>query len=122
MKAPQRKTKGTAERRLQASDADTVKQIAGTASRIHEQILKRTRPDLSLPVRALSNVSYSAKRGYLEIGSQRKTRTLSVNTVKGFAQTLKMMALSKELVENNDFATKREAYYISKNWEDAKFD
>ena len=122
VKAPQRKTKGTAERRLQASDADTVKQIAGTASRIHEQILKRTRPDLSLPVRALSNVSYSAKRGYLEIGSQRKTRTLSVNTVKGFAQTLKMMALSKELVENNDFATKREAYYISKNWEDAKFD
>jgi DNA topoisomerase-6 subunit A len=49
-------------------------------------------------------------------------RTLSVNTVKNFAQTLRMMSLSKELVRNNDFATKREAYYISKNWEDAKFE
>ena len=28
-----------------------------------------------------------------------------------------MMALSKELVESNDFATKRDAYYQSKNWE-----
>ncbi len=121
-KAPQRVRSPNVERRAQASDADTIKQISGTAKRIHEQILKRARPDLSLPVRALSNVSYSARRGYLEIGSQKKTRTLSVNTVKGFAQTLKMMALSKELVENNDFATKREAYYISKNWEDAKFD
>ena len=33
-----------------------------------------------------------------------------------------MMSLSKELVQGNDFATKREAYYISKNWEEAKFD
>jgi len=33
-----------------------------------------------------------------------------------------MMSLSKHLVETNDFATKRDAYYQSKNWEDAKFD
>jgi DNA topoisomerase-6 subunit A len=32
------------------------------------------------------------------------------------------MALSKELVERNDFATKRDAYYQSKNWGDARFD
>jgi DNA topoisomerase-6 subunit A len=49
-------------------------------------------------------------------------RTLTVNTVKTFAQTLKLMALSKEMVEQDDFATKREAYYVSKNWGDAKFD
>jgi len=31
------------------------------------------------------------------------------------------MALSKELVTRNDFATKRDAYYQSKNWGEAKF-
>jgi len=31
------------------------------------------------------------------------------------------MSISKEMVENNDFATKREAYYVSKNWGDCKF-
>ena len=31
------------------------------------------------------------------------------------------MALSKNLVETEDVATKREAYYVSKNWGDARF-
>ena len=80
------------------------------------------KPDLAFPVRSLKNVSYSQKKGYFEIGRQKKVRTLTVNTVKSFAQTLRMMGLSKELVETNDFATKRDAYYQSKNWEEARFD
>jgi len=44
-----------------------------------------------------------------------------VGTVRTFAQTLKMMSLSKELVEQDDIATKREAYYVSKNWGEARF-
>jgi DNA topoisomerase-6 subunit A len=32
-----------------------------------------------------------------------------------------MMALSKELIETRDFATKRDAYYQSKNWGEAGF-
>jgi DNA topoisomerase-6 subunit A len=108
--------------RVHATDEETVAQIRNTADRVFRTIQRGTRPDLKLPVRALSNVSYDEREGYLEIGKQFKVRTLSVNTVKSFAQTLRMMALSKELVENNDFATKREAYYISKNWEEAKFD
>jgi DNA topoisomerase-6 subunit A len=31
------------------------------------------------------------------------------------------MSLSKDLVETNDFATKRDVYYQSKNWEEAAF-
>ena len=38
-----------------------------------------------------------------------------------FAQTLRMMALSKTLIKDDDIATKREAYYVSKNWGDARF-
>jgi DNA topoisomerase-6 subunit A len=117
-----RKTAPQGERRLQASDEETQRQIDVTAHRVHQTIRKQRRPDLSLPVRSLSNVSYDDRRGYLEIGGQRKVRTLSVNTVKNFAQTLRMMALSKDLIQNNDFATKREAYYISKNWEECMFD
>jgi DNA topoisomerase-6 subunit A len=52
---------------------------------------------------------------------KKKERTLTVNTVKTFAQTLRMMALSKELIETDDIATKREAYYVSKNWDAARF-
>ncbi|MDG2334722.1 MAG: DNA topoisomerase IV subunit A [Myxococcota bacterium] len=103
-------------------DSKTVGLIVGTAEEIRTEILKTRKPDLEFPIRSLGNVSYSAKKGYFEIGKQTKTRTLTVNTVRGFAQTLRLMGLSKDLIEANDFATKRDAYYQSKNWESAKFD
>ena len=86
------------------------------------QVDKDEKPELKTPVRSLSNVRYDVKKGYFEIGRDKSSRTLTVNTAKTFAQTLKMMSLSKELVETSDFATKRDAYYQSKNWSDAKFD
>lgn len=103
-------------------DEVTVEAIKQTAEGIHQAILHHTRPELRMPVRALSNVSYDPTKGYFEIGKDKKVRTLSVSTVKTFAQTLKMMSLSKELIKNDDFATKRDAYYQSKNWGDARFD
>jgi DNA topoisomerase VI subunit A len=103
-------------------DKVTTKAIDEVAAEVYDTILKGKKPDLSMPVRSLSNVRYDQKRGYFEIGRSKKVRTLTVNTVKTFAQTLKMMSLSKELIGTNDFATKRDAYYQSKNWQEAKFD
>lgn len=107
--------------KLDALDHKTLELIQTTAERVQGSILKRTLPELRFPVRSLQNVKYDAKIGYFELGRGRKARALSVNTVKNFAQTLRLMAISKEMVENNDFATKREAYYVSKNWGDCKF-
>jgi hypothetical protein len=109
-------------RRNEQMNGVTVDMICDTANGVYRDILKRAKPDLAFPVRSLKNVKYSQKQGYFEIGGQKKNRTLTVTTVKSFAQTLRMMGLSKELVENNDFATKRDAYYQSKNWEEARFD
>ena len=95
--------------------------IQASAEDIHSKIMARKKPTMKLPVRSLSNVRYQPQRGFFEMTGQKKERTLTVNTVKTFAQTLRMVALSKELVENDDIATKREAYYVSKNWEDARF-
>lgn len=114
--------KGKRSKATKKVDDLTLKLIHDQARMVHRDILKLRKPDLQFPVRSLSNVSYSPKRGYFEIGKQVKQRTLTVNTVRNFAQTLRMMGLSKDLVEANDFATKRDAYYQSKNWEEAKFD
>jgi len=95
--------------------------IRDSADEIRRKILARKKPTMKFPVRSLANVRYHPQRGFFEIAGQKKERTLTVNTVKTFAQTLRMIALSKELVESDDIATKREAYYVSKNWEDARF-
>ena len=100
----------------------TLKKIEESASTIHNKITKKQKPSMEFPIRALSNVKYIPKRGFLELIGQKKTRTLTVNTVKTFAQTLRVMSLSKDLIEKDDIATKREAYYVSKNWDDARFE
>jgi DNA topoisomerase-6 subunit A len=114
--------KGKRSKTSRKVDDATLGLIHDRAGIVHGDILKLRKPSLEFPVRSLGNVSYSQKRGYFEIGKQKKSRTLTVNTVRNFAQTLRMMGLSKELIEANDFATKRDAYYQSKNWEEAKFD
>lgn len=106
---------------LDAQDKKTLGLISSTAERVRNTILKYSLPELKFPVRSLQNVEYDIKKGYFELGKLRKARALSVNTVRTFAQTLRLMSVSKEMVENDDFATKREAYYVSKNWGEAKF-
>ncbi len=113
--------KRTAKAPATDSNKKVLSAIKASAEDIHGKIMARKKPTMKLPVRSLANVRYQPQRGFFEIKGQKKERTLTVNTVKTFAQTLRMVALSKELIENDDIATKREAYYVSKNWEEARF-
>ena len=106
----------------QELDRKTIELIDDTAGSIRDSIERGELPEIELPVRGLANVNYDTAKGYLELGDATKTRTLTVNTVRSFAQTLRLMAASRQMVESDDFATKREAYYISKNWGDCRFD
>jgi DNA topoisomerase VI subunit A len=99
-----------------------IKEIADTAGAVRTRIQRKGKPTLSFPLRALSNVSYHPRKGYFELRGRKKTRTLTVATVKTFAQTLRMMSTAKNLVEDDEIMTKREAYYVSKNWDEARFD
>jgi len=98
-----------------------LKKIKETAKDIYSSIMKLQKPQIETPLRSLSNVQYDDKKGYFELVGKTKSRTLSANTIKTFAQTLRMMELSENLVKTDDIATKREAYYVSKNWGDARF-
>ncbi|MFO8009058.1 MAG: DNA topoisomerase VI, partial [Candidatus Brocadiia bacterium] len=96
--------------------------ILSCAGDIKERIGKGKKPSLKFPRRSLSNITYDTDEGYFKLKSGRITRTLTYNTVKTFAQVLRMMALSKEAIDTEEEVTKREAYYVSKNWSEARFD
>jgi len=100
---------------------DVLPLITGIAKDIYHKIINKKTPELVSPLRSLNNVKYNEKNGYFELLNKKKTRTLSAASVKTFAQTLRMMTLSRDLVKDDDIATKREAYYVSKNWGDARF-
>ncbi len=103
-------------------DARTIALIDRVAGQVRDSIERGELPAIRLPVRSLANVTYDSDKGYFELGGAEKTRTLTVNTARTFAQTLRLMATARGMVEQDDFATKREAYYVSKNWGDARFD
>ncbi|MBC8500673.1 MAG: DNA topoisomerase IV subunit A [Nanoarchaeota archaeon] len=101
--------------------SEVQKKITEKAKDIYGNIKRKNKPVLKSPIRALSNVRYDSGDGFFELNGSMKSRTLTASTVKTFAQTLKMMSFSKDLIETDDIATKREAYYVSKNWGDARF-
>jgi DNA topoisomerase-6 subunit A len=98
--------------------------IVSISRDIHNDIVKKHRkPSMRFPVRALSNVRYDLKRGHFEIRGKMATRTLTYNTVKTFAQSVRLMATTKkDLLDKNDIAGKREIYYNSKSWGECRFD
>ena len=98
-----------------------LKEINNTANDVYSSIRKKKAPELKMPLRALSNVKYDPKDGFFELLGKMKERTLTASTIKTFAQTLRMMAHAKNIVESDDITTKREMYYISKNWAEAAF-
>src|SRR3974390_2215400 len=107
---------------LNELDVKTIEIIESVARQVRANIDAGRLPNISLPVRSLDNVKYDQAKGYFEIGDAHKIRTLTVNTARAFAQTLRLMATSRTMVEHDDYATKREVYYISKNWGECRFD
>ncbi|MBN1376895.1 DNA topoisomerase IV subunit A [Candidatus Woesearchaeota archaeon] len=100
---------------------DVKNEIKDIVKRVYDKIKVRKKPSLEMPIRSLSNVRYDQDEGFFMLKGSKKKRTLTANTVKTFAQTLKMMDLSNNLIKDDDMATKREAYYVSKNWDEARF-
>lgn len=100
---------------------DVLKKIKGVALNIKEHAEKNKAPVLKTPVRSLSNVKYNPKEGFFQLGTSVKQRKLNASSVKSFAQTVLLLNEARKVVETDDIMSKREAYYISKNWGDAKF-
>lgn len=103
------------------NQADVIAKICDEAQVVFDRIQRRQKPQMKLPLRSLANVKYHPKAGYFQLHGKNKIRTLTVGTVKTFAQTLKMLAMSKELIKTVRHSTKREAYYQAYNWGQAAF-
>ena len=99
------------------------RKIVSVVTDIHTDIVKKKRkPSMSFPIRSLQNVKYDTKRGHFEILNKKATRTLSYNTVKTFAQSMRLLATTKnDLLDKDDIAGKREIYYNSKGWGECRF-
>ena len=113
--------KQTTKAKRERDSGKAVTRMVEVAEGIHRDIQQARKPHMSFPIRALSNVRYDPRSGSFKIGTRRSRRDFSYATVKTFAQSVRMLALSKAVVETDDIINKREAYYRSKSWGEAAF-
>lgn len=119
--ASKKKTPKKSRPRSRAATATPVRVLENAARSVLDTVERGELPVMEFPSRSLSNVRYSPQVGFFQLGPRTKRRALRANSAKTFAQTLRLMALSKEMAATGDFATKREAYYVSKNWGECRF-
>jgi DNA topoisomerase-6 subunit A len=117
-------SKGKAGNPELVSREEASSRIVGMGQTIYRDITeRRKKPEMKFPIRSLTNVKYDPKQGHFEIRGKISTRTLTYNTVKTFAQSMRLMATTKrDLLDQNDIAGKREIYYNSKSWGECRFD
>lgn len=115
---------GAADRPALISRKEAASRIVDVCADVHTDIVKKSKkPSMRFPIRSLANVKYDIKRGYFEMLGKMVTRTLTYNTVKTFAQSMRLLATTKnDLLDKNDIAGKREVYYNSKSWGECRFD
>ena len=85
--------------RAKAAAAHVIAEIVDSGRDVDGKIVGGKKPSMKFPLRSLSNVRYTPKKGHFEIVGKRKERTLTVSTVRTFAQTLRMVALSNVMDE-----------------------
>ena len=97
--------------------------LTGLAETLYNQFQQGIVPHITLPSRTKGNIEFSTKDDVWVYGDQETMR--SVKTVRGAKTLLKTVHLTelliKEHLKNNRGSTLREIYYISENWDIAKF-
>ena len=92
------------------------KKLVGLADLVITAAARKKDPSISIPVRSLSTVKFNAKKGYIEMGSNKQLRTFfNVGMAKKFMQTMLVADALNELQKADLTTSLREIYYRTKH-------
>ncbi|MFQ6009599.1 MAG: DNA topoisomerase VI [Candidatus Aenigmatarchaeota archaeon] len=86
--------------------------VVGIGKGIISDVRKGMNPKLDVPIRALSNVIFDAKKKLLVMGDKTSSRFFfNVAHVRKFVQTMEVAATAKELLDAKKHISLRQAFY-----------
>ncbi|MBM3218577.1 MAG: DNA topoisomerase IV subunit A [Candidatus Rokubacteria bacterium] len=92
------------------------KKLVGVADVVITAAEKRKDPTLTIPVRALSNVTFNERKGLIEMGKRKQARSFfNMAMAKKFMQTVLVADALAELQRANLTTSLREIYYRTKH-------
>ncbi len=109
-----------AEPKHQAARAERAKKTVAKIQKLAGETLREVRreqnPAVSIPIRALSNVTFSAKRQLIELGDKSQSREFfNVSMAKKFMQTFLVAGACKDLLESGKTTSIRDLFYMTKH-------
>ena len=82
---------------------------------IVQQIKSLKNPEITIPIRALSNVEFNKKTKTLQLGNKEGKRTFfNVGPAKKFMQTIEVASISHNLLKEDKHASLRDVFYMAK--------
>ncbi len=92
------------------------KKLVGVADVVITAAQRRKDPTLAIPVRSLSNVTFSERKGLIEMGNKKQARSFfNVGMAKKFMQTVLVADALSELQRADLTTSLREIYYRTKH-------
>ena len=102
--------------KIDPRDRETLKKIEQLAFEALAQVKLGKNPALSIPVRALSNVSFDQEEGLIRLGESRQARNFfHFKQAKLFMQTVLIAEHCKKLIEAGATTSIRDIYYGAKH-------
>ena len=97
------------------TDATALK-IVGLAGKVLKAADKRRDPEITIPMRTLSNANYNKKKRIIEMGDKAATRNFfDLNKSKNFMQTVLIASACKKLIDEEKTSSIRGLYYLTKH-------
>jgi DNA topoisomerase-6 subunit A len=94
----------------------TLGKIEKLATETIRQVKRKENPAVAIPVRALSNVSFSEKHHLIELGDKTQSREFfNISMAKKFMQTFLVAGACKELLESGKTTSIRDLFYMTKH-------
>ena len=104
-----------AKQRSEAAEA-ALERIGKLAGTVVEAAERGASPALDIPVRSLSNVSFSEERQIVEMGDRTQRRSFfNLNMAKRFMQTMLVAAECKKLLSQKKTTSIRDLFYMVKH-------
>jgi DNA topoisomerase VI subunit A len=115
-KSASAETASDAPREIGERDRVTLQKITDLAFNALADVRRGKNPALSIPVRALSNVSFDQEAGLIRLGESRQSRNFfHIKQAKLFMQTFLIAEHCKKLIEAGATTSIRDIYYGAKH-------
>ena len=101
---------------MDANSRKTYKKLVNLGKRVVDNIHQEIDPEVAIPIRSLSNVTFDEERSIIELGDDKTQRQLyNLGQARKFMQTFLIASACKDLLTQGKTTSIRDLYYITKH-------